>query len=200
MRDKKDIDIEEEETRRLGWNPLELEDILCTKVKPHKGYILEKNNRLDKFTIDLRLRNQKTGIAIARIDLESRTNKLSKSYYTTIHVPKFDWRGFRNQHFLRRSKKVQYYEEHPNTSFHLSWSVREKLGYLMIGKDILSSPVKKVIDKTGRYGRERQDIYCYDVPKTKAIKVDVKDGGKDLIELIISWVKAMPKGRMLKER
>lgn len=189
MGDKKYI--EEEETRRLGWNPLELEDILCTKVKPHKGYVLEKNNRMDKFTIDLRLKDQKTGEIIARIDLESRTNKLSKSYYTTIHVPKYDWTSFINQDFLRKSKKVQYYEKHPNNSFHLSWSVNEKLGYLMIAKDILSSPVVKVIDKTKRYGREIQDIYCYDVPKAKALEIDVKDGGKDLIELIISWIKAM---------
>lgn len=189
MGDKKYI--EEEETRRLGWNPLELEDILCTKVKPHKGYVLEKNNRMDKFTIDLRLKDQKTGEIIARIDLESRTNKLSKSYYTTIHVPKYDWTSFINQDFLRKSKKVQYYEKHPNNSFHLSWSVNEKLGYLMIAKDILYSPVMKVIDKTKRYGREIQDIYCYDVPKAKALEIDVKDGGKDLIELIISWTKAM---------
>jgi len=189
MGDKKYI--EEEETRRLGWNPLELEDILCTKVKPHKGYVLEKNNRMDKFTIDLRLKDQKTGEIIARIDLESRTNKLSKSYYTTIHLPKYDWTSFINQDFLRKSKKVQYYEKHPNNSFHLSWSVNEKLGYLMIAKDILSSPVVKVIDKTKRYGREIQDIYCYDVPKAKALEIDVKDGGKDLIELIISWTKAM---------
>lgn len=189
MGDKKYI--EEEETRRLGWNPLELEIILCIKVKPHKGYVLEKNNRMDKFTIDLRLKDQKTGEIIARIDLESRTNKLSKSYYTTIHVPKYDWTSFINQDFLRKSKKVQYYEKHPNNSFHLSWSVNEKLGYLMIAKDILSSPVVKVIDKTKRYGREIQDIYCYDVPKAKALEIYVKDGGKDLIELIISWIKAM---------
>ena len=189
MGDKKYI--EEEETRRLGWNPLELEIILCIKVKPHKGYVLEKNNRMDKFTIDLRLKDQKTGEIIARIDLESRTNKLSKSYYTTIHLPKYDWTSFINQDFLRKSKKVQYYEKHPNNSFHLSWSVNEKLGYLMIAKDILSSPVVKVIDKTKRYGREIQDIYCYDVPKAKALEIDVKDGGKDLIELIISWTKAM---------
>lgn len=189
MGDKKYI--EEEETRRLGWNPLELEIILCIKVKPHKGYVLEKNNRMDKFTIDLRLKDQKTGEIIARIDLESRTNKLSKSYYTTIHVPKYDWTSFINQDFLRKSKKVQHYEKHPNNSFHLSWSVNEKLGYLMIAKDILSSPVVKVIDKTKRYGREIQDIYCYDVPKAKALEIYVKDGGKDLIELIISWIKAM---------
>jgi len=106
-------------------------------------------------------------------------------------VPKYDWTSFINQDFLRKSKKVQYYEKHPNNSFHLSWSVNEKLGYLMIAKDILSSPVVKVIDKTKRYGREIQDIYCYDVPKAKALEIDVKDGGKDLIELIISWTKAM---------
>lgn len=190
MGDKKK-NIEEEETKRLGWNPLELEDILCTKVKPHKGYALEKNNRMDKFTIDLRLKDQKTGEIIARVDLESRTNELSKSCYTTIHVPKYDWTSFINQDFLRRSKKVQYYEEHPNNSFHLSWSVKEKLGYLMIAKDILSSPIDKVIDRTGRYGRKIQYVPCYDVPKAKTLEVDVKDGGKDLIELIISWVKAM---------
>ncbi|HDZ27287.1 hypothetical protein LCGC14_0866430 [marine sediment metagenome] len=189
MGDKKYI--EEEETRRLGWNPLELEDILCTKVKPHKDHILEKNNRLDKCTIDLRLKDRKTGEIIARIDLESRTNELSKPYFKTIHVPKFDWKGFRNQHFLRRSNKILYYVKHPNNSFHLSWSVNEKLGYLMIAKDILSSPVVKVIDRTGRYGRKIQDIFCYDVPKAKAREINVKDGGKGLIELIISWVKAM---------
>lgn len=189
MGDKKYV--EEEETRRLGWNPLELEDILCTKVKPHKDHILEKNNRLDEFTIDLRLRSLITSLIIARLDLESRTNELSKPWFKTIHVPKYDWTSFINQDFLRKSKKVQYYEEHPNNAFHLSWSVREKLGYLMIAKDILSSPVIKVIDKTRRYGREIQDIYCYDVPKAKALEIDVKDGGKDLIELIISWTKAM---------
>jgi len=189
--EEKKIDIEKEETERLGWNPLELEDILCTKVKPHKGYVLVKNNRIDKFTIDLRLEEQKTGIAIARVDLESRTNKLSMPWFKTIHVPKHDWTSFMDQNFLRRSKKVQYYEEHPNSSFHLSWSVKERLGYLMIAKDIISSPIEKVIDRTGRYGREQQDIHCFDVPKTKAIEVDVKDEGKYLIDLIINWVKAM---------
>lgn len=190
MGDKKK-DIEEEETKRLGWNPLELEDILCTKVKPYKGYILEKNNRMDKFTIDLRLRGQKTREIIARVDLESRTNELSKPYFKTIHVPKYDWRSFIDQNFLRKSKKVQYYEEHPNNSFHLSWSVKEKLGYLMIAKDILSCPVEKVSDRTARYGRKIQYVPCYDVPKTKAIEVDVKDEGKGLIDIIINWVQVM---------
>jgi len=168
--------IEKEETERLGWNPLWLEKQFLRYVVPYGEFKLEQNNKKNPYDIDYKVVDQK-GTIVAWIDMEFRSNKLS--LFPTIHIPVFNFTDFYKQKFVNNSPKVIFYKQNPIQSFHLAWSLKEKIGFLIQGKDILSSKVITVKDRQRQKG-----LFCYDVPKEKAILVNRHNLIKKVIMLI----------------
>jgi len=137
------------EIKRMRIDTLKYEREFPEKLKQIEGFVYERNNINDKYTIDHRIRNLKNNEIIAYIDLECRSNDLSK--YSTIHIPIYSFPTFKDQDFNTinsvESPKILYYRKYPNTSFHLSWNYNTEIGYLIKGKNIINSEKIKIWDK-----------------------------------------------------
>jgi len=169
--------ILEEETHRLGYNPIKTEKDFLKYVHQIPGYRLEANNLKDKHVIDYKFKELEGDKIIAWVDFESRSNKLSE--FPSIHIPIHSFASFDRQDFNSISPKVDFYKTHPESSFHLSWSVWEKLGYLILAKDILISPEEKT-----KNGQRNKVLYDYNVPKNKCLLVYIQN----MISQMIQWL------------
>ena len=174
---------EEERVNEKSAFGFKAEDIFWRiKFKLYKDHTIEKNNQKNKYDIDYILIN-KDGKVVAYFDLEARRRSLKPliKRYGTIHVLKENLIAREKTGKISTPKKVEFYKEHPDDSFHLSWagaplSIEYPEMYLITGREVIASPV---IDTVDEYGTP---IKAFDVPTFQAVD------GNTLIKAIVDTV------------
>ena len=141
------------------------------RYRKYKQYELRSNNIQDIYTIDYKLLLIADEKVIAWADFEGREklkNPKPLRTFKSIHVPVESITSVYRETYDSISNKIEYYKSHPNNSFHISWDYKECEGFLILGKDIIESPIVET-----RNGVRNKIFHNYNVSMNKVIRINV---------------------------